>query len=76
MEKRNNSIYPTFYKADDVAEILNISKATAYKVMQTINQRMEDDGYITISGRVNSDYFWKCMYVDENRSKGVNDYVC
>lgn len=36
---------------------------------------MKDEGYITIAGRVNKDYFWKCMYVGEQHRGGVNGYV-
>lgn len=75
MKQRKNDIYPIFYKAEEVAEILDVSKPTAYKIIQSINQRMKDEGYITIAGRVNKDYFWKCMYVGEQHRGGVNEYV-
>lgn len=75
MKQRKNDIYPIFYKAEEVAKILDVSKPTAYKIIQSINQRMKDEGYITIAGRVNKDYFWKCMYVGEQHRGGVNGYV-
>jgi len=46
-----------FMSAEDVAEVLNISKAYAYKIMRDLNAELKAKGYITISGRVNTQYF-------------------
>ena len=47
----------TFITAEDAAEILGISKAYASKILQDLNQELKAMGYITISGRVNRQYF-------------------
>jgi len=47
----------TFIRADDVAEILGVSKSYAYKVIQTLNKQLKAKGYLTISGRISKRYF-------------------
>ncbi|MCM1114139.1 MAG: LysR family transcriptional regulator [Clostridium sp.] len=51
-----------FLKADDVAYMLGISKAHAYKIMQQLNDELAQKGYITISGRVSKQYFNEKVY--------------
>ena len=47
----------SFLRVDDVAEILCISKSHAYKIVQKLNAEMKKQGFITIAGRVNKQYF-------------------
>ena len=47
----------TFIKVDEVAETLGISKSYAYKIVQKLNAELKEKGYLTISGRVNKQYF-------------------
>ena len=46
-----------FLKVGEVAEILGISKSYAYKIVQRLNEELKEKGFITISGRVNKQYF-------------------
>ena len=46
-----------FMKAEDVAEVLGVSKSFAYKVMKKLNDELKAQGYVTIAGRVNKQYF-------------------
>lgn len=46
-----------FYDANDVAEILGISKAYAYKIIHRLNDELKANGFITVAGRVNKQYF-------------------
>ena len=39
------------------AETLGISKSYAYKIVQKLNAELKEKGYLTISGRVNKQYF-------------------
>ncbi|WP_241147486.1 hypothetical protein [Massilimicrobiota sp. An134] len=41
MKQRKNDIYPIFYKAEEVTKILDVSKPTAYKIIQSLNQRIK-----------------------------------
>ena len=47
----------TFMKVQDVADELGISKSYAYKIVQQRNEELKAQGFITISGRVNKQYF-------------------
>ena len=46
-------------KADDVGKALQISKQQAYQIIRKLNQELEAQGYMTIQGRVNREYFLK-----------------
>ena len=46
-----------FIRADDVAQELNVSKPYAYKLIRKLNEELKAKGFITISGRVNKQYF-------------------
>lgn len=47
----------SFMRVEDVARELGVSKSYAYKIVQKLNQELREKGYITISGRVNRQYF-------------------
>lgn len=47
----------TFMKVEDVAEELGISKSYAYKIVQKLNAELKAQGFLTISGRINKQYF-------------------
>lgn len=47
----------TFMKVQDVADELGFSKSYAYKIVQQLNEELKAQGFITISGRVNKQYF-------------------
>ncbi|WP_305117536.1 hypothetical protein, partial [Acutalibacter muris] len=46
-----------FMRVDDVARELDVSKSYAYKIVQRLNAELREQGYLTISGRVNRKYF-------------------
>ena len=46
-----------FIKADEVAEELGISKPYAYKIIRRMNEELREKGMITITGRVDRNYF-------------------
>lgn len=46
-----------FIKVEDVAVALGVSKSYAYKIVQKLNRELREKGYITISGKVNRQYF-------------------
>ena len=47
----------TFMRVDDVAEVLGISKSYAYKIVRDLNAELKAKGFITVSGRINRQYF-------------------
>ena len=46
-----------FMRVDEVAHELGISKSYAYKIVQKLNAELKEKGFMTISGRVNKQYF-------------------
>ena len=51
-----------FIRADDVARELDVSKPYAYKLIRQLNEELKAQGFITIAGRVNRQYFYKRLY--------------
>ena len=49
----------SFMRVDEVAQELGISKSYAYKIVQKLNAELKEKGFMTISGRVNKQYFMK-----------------
>lgn len=47
----------SFMRVDEVAQELGISKSYAYKIVQNLNAELKEKGFMTISGRVNKQYF-------------------
>ena len=62
----------SFLRVDDVAEILCISKSHAYKIVQKLNAELKKQGFITIAGRVNKQYFMEKTCYGIIKEKGVN----
>ena len=56
----------SFMRVDEVAQELGISKSYAYKIVQKLNVELKEKGFMTISGRVNKQYF---MERTTNRQK-------
>ncbi len=51
-----------FMRAEEVAEVLEVSTSFAYKVIRQLNNELKAKGYITIAGRVNREYFYERIY--------------
>ena len=47
----------TFMRVEDVADMLGISKSYAYKIVRDLNAELKAKGFITVSGRINRQYF-------------------
>lgn len=47
----------SFMKVEEVAQELGVSKSYAYKIVQKLNEELKNKGFLTISGRVNKQYF-------------------
>ena len=44
-------------RVEEVAQELGISKSYAYKIVKRLNAELKEKGILTISGRVNKQYF-------------------
>lgn len=62
MENRN------FMTVDEVAKELKVSKSYAYKIVKQLNEELSNLGYLTFSGRVNANYFYKKVCYTEQQS--------
>lgn len=51
-----------FIRVEEVAKELDVSEPYAYKVIHRLNDELKQKGYMTISGRVNRDYFYERFY--------------
>ena len=51
-----------FIRADEVAKELAVSKPYAYKLIRKLNDELKAQGFITISGRINRQYFNERLY--------------
>ncbi len=49
----------SFFTVDEVAGFLQVSKSKAYEIVRQLNREMNDKGYLTVAGRVNSNYFYE-----------------
>ena len=51
-----------FMTAQEVAEVLKVSKGHAYKIIKKLNDELERQGYIIIAGRIPVAYLKKRCY--------------
>lgn len=51
-----------FVKADEVAELLGVSRAEAYRIIKRLNNQLSSNGYIVINGRVNRKFLEEQIY--------------
>lgn len=51
-----------FVTASEVAKELGVSKPFAYKLVRQMNEELEKQGFITISGRVSRRYYQEKIY--------------
>lgn len=47
----------SFISADEIKEIVGISKSKAYSLIQELNSELKEKGYLTVTGRVSRKYF-------------------
>ena len=60
-----------FMRVNEVAEALEVSVPYAYKIIRKLNEELESEGYLTVKGRVNRDYF-----MNEFTAKEVKNSAC
>lgn len=48
--------------AQDVVDILGVSKGHAYKIIRQLNRELEDSGYIVVSGKIPKAYWNRKFY--------------
>lgn len=56
---------PKFLRVDDLMEILSISESKAYSIIRNLNQKLKEQGYETLAGRVPTKFFCENFYCGE-----------
>ena len=51
-----------FISASELAEVLGISRAQSYKIIQKLNKQLEKEGFMTLTGKVSRRYFEERFY--------------
>lgn len=51
-----------YYTAAEVAEMLGVSTAKAYRIIRQMNTDLDAKGYLTISGKIPVEYFREKWY--------------
>ena len=51
-----------FFTANEVAEMLGVSRGHAYKIVKKLNEELASKGFIVISGKVPKKYFAEHYY--------------
>lgn len=52
----------TFMDASEIVKVTGMSEGYAYKLIKQLNQELEQQGFITIRGRVSKKYFEERIY--------------
>ena len=60
-----------YMDASDIADLLDISKSKAYEIIRQLNAELEKDGYLVLSGKVPTAYFYKKWYGMEQTTQVV-----
>lgn len=52
-----------FLTATDVAELLDVSRSTAYRIIKRLNDELNKAGKLTVAGKVSAKYFYENTYL-------------
>lgn len=58
-----------FMRVEEVAQVLGVSVSYAYKIIQKLNAEMKEMDYLTISGRINRNYFMERFQYDGRKGE-------
>lgn len=58
-----------FLSAKEVANVMGISKSTAYRVIKRLNDELTTKGYIIVAGKISKKYFAERLYGGEELMK-------
>ena len=58
-----------YYHAEDIVEILGVSRNYAYKVIRSLNDELEKQGYRVVSGKSPKKFFQERYYGLDEEAK-------
>ena len=61
--------------ADEIAKLLDVSKAFAYEVVRDLNNELKQRGYIVIAGKVSRRFFEERFYGFENENNTGDEKI-
>ena len=61
-QERTGILSTIYYSANDIAQMLGISKSGAYSIIRKLNSELESRGFIVIQGKVSKAYFEEKWY--------------
>lgn len=59
-----------YYTAKEIAEMLGVSQGKAYKILREMNAQLRNKGYLTIPGKIPTEYFREKWY-GADKKEGV-----
>lgn len=54
-----------YIKADEIRQLLGISRSKAYQIIRVLNAELKSQGYMVLNGKVNRNYFMKKFMIPE-----------
>lgn len=60
-----------YLKAEDIMTLLEVSRASAYRIIIKLNNELKENGFYTVQGRTSRKYFQEKYNVESK----VNDHV-
>lgn len=51
-----------FYRVEDIMHILDVKETKAYEIIRQLNTELEQQGKLTVAGRVSRKYFEERIY--------------
>ena len=51
-----------FMDVTEVAEVLDVSESYAYNLIRKMNVELKENGFITIGGKINREFFEEHLY--------------
>mgnify|MGYP001170024569 CR=1 FL=1 len=61
-----------FFTAIDLVNILEISQASAYRIIRTLNYELEKEGFKIVTGKIPKKFFFEKYYVDRKDYDNVS----
>ena len=51
-----------FVRAGDIAKEMGVSEAMGYKIIRNLNNELNEQGFVTVQGRLSRQYFEERIY--------------
>ena len=62
ISERQKSAFLKYRHMADICELLEVKQTSAYEIIGNLNKELEEQGYLTLRGKVPTKYFVKRFY--------------